>query len=43
MLELMHTENIYHPFLFFGFMVALLFTNHSGDFMYYPSLFNLTL
>ena len=39
----MHTENIYHLFLFFGFIVALLFFNHSGDsihdFFFFLNLF----
>ena len=34
MLKLMYTENNYHLFLFFGFIVALLYNNHSSDSMY---------
>ena len=43
MINLLSTGNIYHPFYFFGFIVALLFTNHLRDFMYDPPLFKLVL
>ena len=40
-LQLMHTESIYH--LFFGYIVALLFFNHSGVSIYDPPLIKLVL
>ena len=43
MLKLLSTENSVRSFSFFGFIVALLYNNHSEDLMYDLPLLKLTL